>query len=211
MGRKPSPERRAELLELIADHIVAEGLVDLSLRPLAKAIGTSGRMLVYYFESKEKLLVEAIGVIRERMQAEFLREISDGGGSDYLLKRTFELSTAPKWDRYSRFFYAVFGAALQDTQRFPGFLEETQSSIRQMIQMQLQSNDYPLEEAEALATFYSSTLRGLAIDVLATGDRERVNRALHVLSDEITRGERKYRKGGRKKVRKRASKAAGNG
>ena len=193
MGRKPNPERRAELLERIADHIVAHGLVDLSLRPLAKAIGTSGRMLVYYFGSKENLLVEAIGVIRERMQADFLREISEGGGSDDILKRTFEQSTAPKWERYSRFFYAVFGIALQEPDRFPGFLASTQTSIRLMIQTQLQANDYPEKEAEELATFYSATLRGLAIDLLATGDRDRVNRALNVLSGEITRAGEKYR------------------
>jgi AcrR family transcriptional regulator len=193
MGRRPNPVRRAELLERIADYIMAHGLADLSLRPLAKAVGTSGRMLVYHFGSKEQLLVAAIEAVRNRQQAAFLGAISEGGGSEEILRRTFEWSTAPEWDRYSRFFYAVFGIALQEPHRFPGFLETVQPGLRLMIQVQLQSNGYPLQEAEARATFYAATLRGLAIDILATHERERVDRALAVLSDVVAQAGRERR------------------
>lgn len=50
--------------------------------PWPRRLGPVAGMLVYYFGSKEELLVEAIEVIRGRMQADFLREISEGGGID---------------------------------------------------------------------------------------------------------------------------------
>jgi AcrR family transcriptional regulator len=58
------PDRRAELLDEAADYILSNGLADLSLRPLAVAINTSPRMLLYFFDSKERLIAEALARIR---------------------------------------------------------------------------------------------------------------------------------------------------
>ena len=43
------PDRGAELLDKVVDYILSNGLADLSLRPLATAIDTSPRMLLYFF------------------------------------------------------------------------------------------------------------------------------------------------------------------
>ena len=56
MGRPPDPERRQELLESVVEYVLKNGLTGLSLRPLANGVGTSARMLLYHFESREKLL-----------------------------------------------------------------------------------------------------------------------------------------------------------
>lgn len=47
---------RETLLPLLATHVMAHGLNDASLRPLAKAAGTSDRMLIYHFGSKDGLV-----------------------------------------------------------------------------------------------------------------------------------------------------------
>ena len=52
-------DRRVKLLDEVADYILSNGLADLSLRPLATAINTSPRMLLYFFGSKERLIAEA--------------------------------------------------------------------------------------------------------------------------------------------------------
>jgi len=46
-------ERKQELIEAIIAYLLAHGLADLSLRPLAAKSGTSSRLLIYHFESKE--------------------------------------------------------------------------------------------------------------------------------------------------------------
>ena len=48
--------RRAELLDQVTDHVLEHGLVGLTLRPLAAAIGTSDRMLIYHFGSRDGLV-----------------------------------------------------------------------------------------------------------------------------------------------------------
>lgn len=62
-------ERRAAIIERLADHILAHGLVAASLRPLAKAAGTSDRMLLYYFEDKAEIIEGTLQHIAARMVA----------------------------------------------------------------------------------------------------------------------------------------------
>jgi len=49
-------EIRQDLLDRATDHVLAEGLIGLSLRPLAAAIGTSDRMLIYHFGTRDALV-----------------------------------------------------------------------------------------------------------------------------------------------------------
>ncbi len=59
-------DRRAAILDRLADHIVTHGLIAASLRPLAKAAGTSDRMLLYYFADKAQLISAALETIASR-------------------------------------------------------------------------------------------------------------------------------------------------
>ncbi len=59
-------DRRATILDRLADHILAHGLIAASLRPLAKAAGTSDRMLLYYFADKAELINTALETITAR-------------------------------------------------------------------------------------------------------------------------------------------------
>jgi AcrR family transcriptional regulator len=61
--------RRADILERLADHVLAHGLSASSLRPLAKAAGTSDRMLLYYFADKAEMMTATLGVIAMRIMA----------------------------------------------------------------------------------------------------------------------------------------------
>ncbi len=62
-------ERRAAIVERLADHVLAHGLVAASLRPLAKAAGTSDRMLLYYFSDKDEIIAATLQRIAERMES----------------------------------------------------------------------------------------------------------------------------------------------
>ncbi|MET0525356.1 MAG: TetR/AcrR family transcriptional regulator [Nocardioides sp.] len=48
--------RRDELLDQVTDHVLGQGLIGLTLRPLAAAIGTSDRMLIYHFGNRDALV-----------------------------------------------------------------------------------------------------------------------------------------------------------
>jgi AcrR family transcriptional regulator len=62
--------RREALLEQVTDHVLAHGLIGLTLRPLAAAIGTSDRMLIYHFRSRDALVSEVVAHATSRAIAE---------------------------------------------------------------------------------------------------------------------------------------------
>ena len=59
--------RRTALLDKLADHVLTHGLSASSLRPLAKAAGTSDRMLLYYFPDKGAVIAAVLEVVAARM------------------------------------------------------------------------------------------------------------------------------------------------
>lgn len=63
----PGKNRKAELVAKLADHVLAEGLGGASLRPLAAAVGTSDRMLLYYFPDKPALIAAVLEEVAARM------------------------------------------------------------------------------------------------------------------------------------------------
>jgi AcrR family transcriptional regulator len=58
--------RRDELLDLITDHVLEQGLIGLTLRPVAAAVGTSDRMLVYHFGSRDELVAAVVTRTEDR-------------------------------------------------------------------------------------------------------------------------------------------------
>jgi AcrR family transcriptional regulator len=65
----PEESRRDALLAACTDHVLAEGLIGLSLRPLAKAVGTSDRMLIYHFGNRDGLVAAVIDEATSRSVA----------------------------------------------------------------------------------------------------------------------------------------------
>ncbi len=62
-----APNRLAQMLDQMADHVLAHGLPAAGLRPLAKAAGTSDRMLLYYFEDKAALMTAILQHLAARL------------------------------------------------------------------------------------------------------------------------------------------------
>ena len=69
-------EHRADLTNRIATIALADRLDALALRGLAKRLATSGRMLLYYFQTKDELVTAALVRVSEQT-AELLRPIEE--------------------------------------------------------------------------------------------------------------------------------------
>ena len=84
MVHSPSVESkspRQRLLDGAIDHVAEHGISDLSLRELAAALGTSHRMLIHHFGSKERLWVEIVRTVEQR-QRDLLGEILPDADAD---------------------------------------------------------------------------------------------------------------------------------
>src|SRR6266516_7735201 len=116
MGRPPDPERRDRTLAQVADYVLEHGLDGVSLRPLAAALGTSTRMLLYDFGSKEALLDEALAEIRRRL-AGLLSELQTGRGDAATLAAVWDWASADQRVPFMRLFFETYVKALKHPER----------------------------------------------------------------------------------------------
>lgn len=55
--------KKSLAIQRVVEYLLQNGLHDTGIRTLAEAAGTSDRMLIYYFGSKDELLNQSLGVI----------------------------------------------------------------------------------------------------------------------------------------------------
>ncbi|GAB1818949.1 TetR/AcrR family transcriptional regulator [Herbidospora sp. RD11066] len=168
--------RRADLLDAVVDYTVEHGFSDLSWRPVAAALGVSATTLVHHFGAKEQMLEAILGRLRERI-VEATRDPSGAAPDLATAARTvWARTSAPEREPEFRLFFAVYGRALQAPAQFTGFLDHVVADwMRSLIEAQGPAAD-PAEAARR-ATLVIATIRGLLLDLLATGDRARVGDA----------------------------------
>ncbi|GAC1566773.1 MAG: TetR family transcriptional regulator [Vulcanimicrobiaceae bacterium] len=171
----------------IVAYVLEHGLADLSLRPLAAALGVSPRTLLYHFESKDALVAAAIAELgrRQGRLVEAWYERSAEHDAPTLLLRAWQWLTAPRNDRLLRLLFEVYGIALRDRKRYGSFLRATSDDWIAPFAKLLEARGFTKERATALATLLVAVMRGLLLDVLATGERTRVDRAFRSFINAI--------------------------
>ena len=181
MPRAPDPERRAALLAAATEHVLEHGMGNLSLRPLARALATSPRMLLYHFGSKEQLVTEVLAAARMR-QAELTAAWASGqpDQSPAQLLRRFWHWQIDEHRPFLRLFFEVYALALQDSERFPGLPRDAVESWLPLVADTLRAAGVPQRQAPVAATAVIAAYRGLLLDVLATDDAKRTTAALDV-------------------------------
>lgn len=186
MSPKPK-ERREELLGAAAAYLLRYGVGGLSLRPMARAMGTSARLLIYHFGSRERLLIEAMAVIRARARAEVTTMLSASSTADLgSLTRTFwRWCTSTKNRPYLRLLFEVHGLALQQPRRYGTYLE---GSVGHWIQLLSDALAPRLgrRRAGASATLLVGAIDGLLMDYLSTGDLARTTSAIELLARALS-------------------------
>ncbi|MBV9324931.1 MAG: TetR/AcrR family transcriptional regulator [Chloroflexi bacterium] len=175
----PAPSfARDRLLAAVLDHIQHHGLADFSLRELAAAIGTSHRMLIYHFGSRDGLLVAVVQAV-ERAQRAFLADLlSDTSLSRAEVMRTMwrRLADPALWPN-ERLFYELYAQALQGRPGTTGFLDDVVDAwVEPMVDL---ADRYGLDpdEFRADTRLAVAVVRGLLLDLLATADRAAVDAA----------------------------------
>lgn len=169
---------RARLLAAAVAYAEDHGLSDLSLRELAAAIGTSHRMLIYHFGSKEGLLVAVIQAV-EGAQRDLLSELAaDPTASTAEVMRTmWRRLSHPRLLPRERLFFEMYGQALQGRPGTVRLLDGIVDSWVEPIAEFLIERGAPRSSARTDARVGVAVVRGLLLDLLATGDRRGVDRA----------------------------------
>lgn len=176
MGRDPDPTIKEALRQRILDHLLTSGIHDLSLRPLAEAVGTNARMLLYHFGSKEELIIDALE-LAQRQQVEALTRTpeprADAGAE-----------LAYLWERFSSDDFLPFGKLLLEIEvkamngdpTYGAFATETFQEWIDFVRSRFVRCD------ATTARVIVNTISGSLLDLLVTEDPEHVDAAFEAFS-----------------------------
>jgi AcrR family transcriptional regulator len=175
MANEPSPTRE-RLLEATLAYVSEHGVANVGFRELARALGTTHRLLGYHFGSKEGLLVEVVRAV-ERDQRQALAELAaddeDLSPVDQMRRLAARL-TDPELSANERLFFELYGQALQGRQPATDLLPEAVTSWVEPLADLSERLGVPPEDAPTHARLLIAVARGLLLDLLATNDRDTV-------------------------------------
>ena len=172
---------RESLLSDAVEHFAKNGIGDASLRSIAGSIGTSHRMLIYYFGSREGLLAEVVRTV-EQQQRDLLATLSQtdrpiAEQADEFWRRVTEAALI-----YGPLFFELSAHAMQDLPHTAALKGDLISVwLPPLIDLCVRAG-IPPDEAPAYARLGLAASRGLLFDLLLTGDRVGVDEASALLN-----------------------------
>lgn len=163
--------RREELLELAYAYVLRHGIAGMSLRPLADAVGSSPRVLLYLFGSKDGLVRALLGRSRAEELALLAEVRAAGGGPAEVVERLWEWLADPQRRDLLRLWAEGYARSLVEPDGpWAGFAAQGVQDWIDLLGAVLGPDDDP--------TAVLAVLRGALLDVLATGDVERTTAAV---------------------------------
>ncbi|HET7014077.1 MAG TPA: TetR/AcrR family transcriptional regulator [Streptosporangiaceae bacterium] len=181
-SQQPPSARREQLLELAYEFVKEHGLADMSLRPLASAIGSSPRVLLFLFGSKDEL----IGEILRRARREELAFIGDhraeaGSGLAGVVERTWQWLADPANRSLLILWTEAYGRSLTDPSGpWARFAADTVQDWSDLLAAAQPPDHRRSAAGAAERTLALAALRGALLDMLATGDLDRTTAAIEL-------------------------------
>lgn len=187
MPRPVDRAKREELLDHAGVVLARTGVVDTSLRALATELGTSARMLIHYFGSKEQLILEVL----YRQQRAAIPETDE-------LELTDSVAAHRRWcfeDWHActqgerrdtlRVVLQVFGAACGVDSPFREYTWQTLSLLTRNSQARLEAIGMPTRTAETRSRLALATFQGLIIEYFTADDPADVDDTFTRFIDEF--------------------------
>jgi AcrR family transcriptional regulator len=182
-GARAAVPARQRLLDAVVAHFTAEGLADQSLRRIAEATGTSHRMLLYHFGSKDGLLLAVVREVEARTQDRLAALSEDTlDETDTLIRRMWSYLADPALGDFERLFFALYGRALQGDTAIRSLLDDDIAHWLDANVVLSAPLGVPADVVRTHARLGLAVTRGLLLDLLATGDRVGVEAALEVFA-----------------------------
>jgi AcrR family transcriptional regulator len=180
--------RREELLEKIVEVFLAEGIANLSLRPLSDKVGSSARLLIYHFGSKEQLTAVALECVRARITKAVgeLIAVRHAESLDDFLRVFWKWAVEETNQRYFRLLFEIDGLSMHEINMVP--MHDRIAGATGWVKLFEKRVDKLAESAadrSAASTLIIAAINGLLHDYFATGDLERTSAAIEFLIEML--------------------------
>lgn len=183
---------REKLLQAANELAHHHGISDIPLRQLATELGTSHRMLLYYFESKEGLMAELMKA-KERDSMRFFNELRANQeiSPKEKLWQFWRFIVAPEREMGARLWIEVFSQALGGRGYAGELLPTIIESWVEPLSYICEQMGSPPEKAAADGRIVLGAVHGLALQLTATHNREAADEAFHRVLELLERGNSK--------------------
>lgn len=187
MSRAPDHEKREELLAAAGAVLARTGVLDTSLRALAAEMGTSARMLVYYFGTKEQLILEVLtrqqrAAIPETDELELPASIE--AHRQWCFEDWYACTRGERRDTL-RVVEQVFGAACGLDSPYRSYTWETLSLLTRNSQARLEALGMPTHVAETRSRIALAAFQGFIIEFFTADDPSVVDETFTRFVDEF--------------------------
>src|SRR5690242_12297706 len=170
---------RERLLAAAMDYVAEHGVGSMSLRGLAEALGTSHRMLIYHFGSRDGLLIEVIRTVEAQQRAALAQMLLDTDAPPAeTMRRMWQRIADPSLWPNERLFFEIYAQALQGSPHAVPLLDGIVDLWVEPLTRIGVAQGQPEAQARAEARLGVAVTRGLLLDLLATGNREAVDEAM---------------------------------
>ena len=190
-ARSAPSARQDELLELAYRYVLTHGLADMSLRPLAKAIGSSPRVLLYLYGSKDALIRALLDRARsdELAAIDAFREVGSDAGLTDSARQVWEWLSAPDHRLLLGLWVEAYARSLVDPAGpWAGFAAQTVHDWLGLLASRQRPGRRRSPAGAAERTAVLALLRGAMLDLLATGDLERTTESVMLLLEALPQG-----------------------
>ena len=167
-------ERKDQLRGAALDYLLEQGVAKASLRPMAAALGTSARILIFHFKSKEGLLREVMEELQRRLQASFTSMAESRPRRVPPLKRFWLWATRSENYPYLRLLYEAQIVAVQNPAEYGRYLKKT-SKDWHAISVRTLSESI---RSGPMATLCIAVFDGLLLEFMSTGNLRGTTQAL---------------------------------
>lgn len=172
--------RREELLERAYAYVIERGLVAMSLRPLAAAIGTSPRVLLFLFGSKDEIVRALLARARSE-EVELIEEIHAAGRGELanVGLKTWQWLSAEEHRGLLKLWVESYARALVEPEGpWAGFAATTVEDWLELLAQSQPPGERRTARGRARRTLVLAILRGALLDLLATDDLGRTTHAV---------------------------------
>jgi AcrR family transcriptional regulator len=180
---------RRALLDRCVAYLQESGFSDTSLREIAAGVGTSHRMLIYHFGTRERLLADVVGRIEDAQREALADLFVHQDDLAELGRRFWRRLSDPALAPAERLFFEIYSHALYERSWTAEFRATVVTAWLAPVAELLVRHGYPPEEAASRARLGLAATRGLLMDLLVTGDRAAVDAASDLLTQVFTRVE----------------------
>jgi AcrR family transcriptional regulator len=179
------PERRETWTREATDYALQYGLIGLSLRPLAAVVGTSDRMLLYHFGTKDDLVAAVLRESNDRAVAG-VSELAPSADLRAAVHDLWSLVSSPGLEACSRLYVEAAALGLLGREPYASVVREANERWFGSLVAHLTKSGVPRPLAKRAARITDAAFMGFQLDAPLYAGSPAAKRAVADLADAVS-------------------------